>query len=189
MRPSVHVITYWHDIWHHRVGYDTQMARADAESADPVGQMAPLDDVDRAVVAALQHDGRLSMRALAERMHISRAGAYHRVQRLETLGVITGYTAVVDPQRYGHGLSAYVYLKIAQHSWQPLQRKVMAMAEVEHAALVSGDTDIVLLVRTRDTATLRDLVLTKLQEMPEVHSTQTVLIFDELPHRATAVTP
>jgi DNA-binding Lrp family transcriptional regulator len=162
------------------------MAPDQWQMAGPDGQMAALDDVDRAVVAALQEDGRMSMRALATRLHISRAGAYNRVQRLEALGVITGYTAVIDPQRFGHGLSAYVYLKIAQHSWQPVQRKVVAMPEVEHAALVSGDTDIVLLVRTRNTATLREVVLTKLQEMPEVHSTQTVLIFDELPHRSTA---
>jgi DNA-binding Lrp family transcriptional regulator len=56
----------------------------------------------------------------------------------------------------------------------------MTIAEVEHAALVSGDSDIVLLVRTRDIAALRDLVLNSFQNMPEVLSTQTVLIFDDL---------
>jgi DNA-binding Lrp family transcriptional regulator len=51
---------------------------------------------------------------------------------------------------------------------------------VEHAALVSGDADIVLLVRARDIGALRELVLNSFQSMPEVLSTQTVLIFDEL---------
>jgi DNA-binding Lrp family transcriptional regulator len=60
----------------------------------------PLDEVDRAIVAALRADGRISMRARAESLHISRAGAYTRVQRLEESGVITGYTATIDPQRY-----------------------------------------------------------------------------------------
>ena len=92
----------------------------------------------------------MSMRALAARLHISRAGAYTRVQRLEEAGVITGYTAQVDPQRYGYGLSAYVHLKIAQPAWKQLRTRLLAVAEVEHAALVSGDSDIVLLVRTRD---------------------------------------
>ncbi|MGH3156152.1 MAG: Lrp/AsnC ligand binding domain-containing protein [Streptosporangiaceae bacterium] len=45
---------------------------------------------------------------------------------------------------------------------------------------MSGEHDIMLLVRTRDAAELRDLVLTELQAMPEVVATQTVLIFDEL---------
>ena len=142
--------------------------------------MATLDDTDRRIVDALRADGRLSMRALAERLHVSRAGVYSRVERLEREGVITGYSATVDPERYGRPLSAYVNLKVTQQSWKTLRGRVMAIEDVEHAALVSGDYDIVLLVRTRDIGTLRDLVLTRLQDFPEVLSTQTVLIFDEL---------
>ena len=50
------------------------------------GQAPPLDDVDRAIVAVLREDGRISMRALAGRLNISRAGVYLRVQRLEEAG-------------------------------------------------------------------------------------------------------
>jgi DNA-binding Lrp family transcriptional regulator len=156
------------------------MTSSSAGPGDPPGPAPVLDDLDRAIVAELREDGRMSMRVLATRLHISRAGAYTRVQRLEAMGVITGYTVQVDPQRYGHGLSAYVHLKIAQSAWKQLQARLLAVAEVEHAALVSGDSDIVLLVRTRDIAALRELVLNSFQGMPEVLSTQTVLIFDEL---------
>ena len=146
-------------------------------------QMAALDDIDLRILAALRTDGRLSMRALAAQLHISRASAYARVERLEASGVITGYTATVDPRRCGYGLSAYVFLKIAQQSWKTVRRKVLSIPEVDHAALVSGEHDIMLLVRTRDAAALRDVVLTRLQGMPEVASTQTVLIFDEMSPR------
>ena len=144
------------------------------------GQMAALDDIDLRIVAALRADGRLSMRALAERLHISRASAYARVERLEATGVITGYAATIDPRRCGFGLSAYVFVNITQQSWKTVSREVLSIPEVDHAALVSGEHDIMLLVRTRDAAALRDVVLTRLQGMPEVTSTQTVLIFDEL---------
>src|SRR3984957_18134180 len=156
------------------------MTSSSAGHEDPPGPAPVLDDVDRGIVAQLSEDGRMSMRALAARLHISRAGAYTRVQRLEEAGVITGYTVQIDPQRYGHGLSAYVHLKISQPAWKQLRTRLLAGPEVEHAALVSGDSDIVLLVRTRDTAALRELVLNSFQNMPEVLSTQTVLIFDEL---------
>src|SRR6516165_1627421 len=146
-------------------------------------QMAALDDIDLGILAALRADGRLSMRALAAQLHISRASAYARVERLEASRVITGYTATVDPRRCGYGLSAYVFLKIAQQSWKTVRRKVLSIPEVDHAALVSGEHDIMLLVRTRDAAALRDVVLTRLQGMPEVASTQTVLIFDEMSPR------
>ena len=154
-------------------------ARIQAENGS-TGQMSGLDDTDRRIVEALVADGRLSMLALADQLHISRAGVYARVERLERDGVLTGYRAVVDLRRFGRPLSAYVNLKVAQQSWKTLRSRVLAIADVEHAALVSGEYDIVLLVRTRDVGTLRDLVLTRLQEMPEVLSTQTVLIFDDM---------
>jgi DNA-binding Lrp family transcriptional regulator len=149
----------------------------------PDGQMAPLDDLDHQIVAALRADGRLSMRALASELHISRANAYARVDRLERSGVITGYSAIINPQKYGYVLSAYVFIKITQQSWKKVRNQVLSIPEVDHAALVSGEHDIMLLVRTRDAASLRDLVLTRLQGMPEVAGTQTVLIFDELSPR------
>jgi DNA-binding Lrp family transcriptional regulator len=149
--------------------------------ADPVlGHMAAMDDTDRQIVEALRADGRLSMRALAELVHISRASAYTRVARLEREGVITGYAAQIDPVRAGYALSAYVYLDIAQRSWKSVRGQLLTMPEVDHVALTSGAHDILLRVRVRDAASLRDVVLTRLQDIPEVRSTQTVLIFEEV---------
>lgn len=158
----------------------SQMAAVAPPRPVSAGRMAPLDDVDLAIIDALRHDGRMSMRALATALHISRANVYQRIERLEREQVITGYTISVDPERCGQSLSAYLYLKISQHSWKVLREKLLHIPEVDHGALVAGDYDIVLIVRTRDAAALRDLVLTRLQAIPEVLGTQTVLIFDEL---------
>ena len=138
-----------------------------------------MDDTDRLIVEALRADGRMSMRALAELIHISRANAYARVARLEREGVITGYAAIIDPVRAGYALSAYVYLDVDQRSWKSLRGQLLAMPEVDHVALLSGEHDILLHVRARDAVSLRDVVLTKLQDIPEVRATQTVLIFEE----------
>jgi DNA-binding Lrp family transcriptional regulator len=156
------------------------MSERTRSGAEPARHPATLDDTDRALVELLRSDGRASVRALADELHISRATAYARLDRLQREGVITGYAARVDPERYGYGISAYVYLKISQHSWKAVRRRVQQIDEVWHAALVSGENDLVLLVRTRDAASLRDLVLNDLQIMPDVVSTQTVLILDEV---------
>ena len=156
------------------------MSERTRSGAEPVRHPATLDDTDRALVELLRADGRASVRALADEVHISRATAYARLDRLQRDGVITGYAARVDPERYGYGISAYVYLKISQHSWKEVRRRVEQIEAVWHAALVSGENDLVLLVRTRDAASLRDLVLNDLQTMPDVVSTQTVLILDEV---------
>ena len=156
------------------------MTSSEPPGENPPGQMAPMDGTDQLIVEALRADGRMSMRALAARVHISRANAYTRVARLERDGVITGYTALVDPARYGYGLSAYVYLDIAQRSWKSVRRQLLNMPEIDHVALISGAHDILIRVRTQDGTSLRDVVLTRLQEMPEIRATQTVLIFEEL---------
>ena len=156
------------------------MASNDPDVDRQSGHLAPLDDTDRLIVDALRADGRISMRTLAAQVHISRANAYARVARLERDGVITGYAALVDPVRYGYGLSAYVYLDIAQRTWKSVRRQLLGMPEVDHVALISGEHDILVRVHAHDASTLRDVVLTRLQDMPEVRSTQTVLIFEEL---------
>jgi DNA-binding Lrp family transcriptional regulator len=155
------------------------MASGDLPAGDLRGHMAAMDGTDRQIVEALRADGRMSMRSLADLVHISRANAYARVARLERDGVITGYAAHVDPVRYGYALSAYVYLDIAQRSWKSVRSQLLAMPDVDHVALVSGEHDILLRVRARDAVSLRDVVLTRLQEIPEVRSTQTILIFEE----------
>ena len=159
--------------------YIAHMTDSDLPPDDLRGHMAAMDDTDRQIVEALRADGRMSMRALADRIHVSRASAYARVARLERDGVITGYAALIDPVRYGYALSAYVYLDIDQRSWKSVRRQLLRMTEVDHVALVSGEHDILLRVRASDAVSLRDVVLTRLQEIPEVRSTQTVLIFEE----------
>ncbi|MEU2351012.1 Lrp/AsnC family transcriptional regulator [Modestobacter sp. NPDC049651] len=139
-----------------------------------------LDDVDRRIVAALRADARLSVRALAEQVHASRAAVHARVQRLERDGVITGYAARVEPARLGLSVTAFVNLRIAQHTWKDVRQRISAIPEVWHAALVSGDHDLVLLVRAADAGALRDLVLNTLQAIPGVRATQTVLVLDEV---------
>jgi DNA-binding Lrp family transcriptional regulator len=156
------------------------MASNNRRTAPIDGQMAGLDPIDLRLITELKADGRISMRALAERLHISRAGCYSRVERLQQDGIITGYTALTDPKKLGQTLSAYVYVKVSQHSWQAVREMMNEVPEIEHGSLVAGENDLILFVRTADTDSLRELVLFKLQSMPDVLSTRTELVFDEL---------
>jgi DNA-binding Lrp family transcriptional regulator len=139
-----------------------------------------LDEIDRQIIEALGRDGRLSIRALADEVHISRANAYARVERLTHTGVITGFTVTVDPLRLGLATSAYVTLSLRQSSWRTLRKQLQAIPEIKHMALVGGDFDAILLVRAADNEGLRRLVLEKLQAIPEVLATRTALIFEDV---------
>lgn len=141
--------------------------------------MDTLDDVDRRIVAELRADGRLSVRALAERVRISRANAYARLDRLTTRGVITGFTATVDPVKIGLTTSAYVSLTVRQNGWRDLKERLRTIPEVRHMALTGGEFDVMLLVRAADNDALRRVVLEQLQAIPEVLGTRTFLIFED----------
>ena len=138
-----------------------------------------MDDTDRLVLDVLRADARVSIRDLAAQVHVSRASAYARVKRLRDTGVIRGFTVDVDPAALGLGLPAYVHVRIKQNSWKTFRQKAWALEEAVHVALVAGDFDCVLLVRTRDAEHLRELVLERIQALPEVLATQTVLVFEE----------
>ncbi|MFF1878459.1 Lrp/AsnC family transcriptional regulator [Leifsonia sp. NPDC058230] len=138
-----------------------------------------MDDIDSRIIEALRADGRASITAVAEAAHVSRANAYARLSRMLDDGVITGFTAKVDPVRSGRGSSAYVTLRVEQASWHELRDRLRGIPEVEHFALVGGDFDVILLVRARDNEDLRRLVLETLPGIPSVRDTKTSLIFED----------
>jgi DNA-binding Lrp family transcriptional regulator len=138
-----------------------------------------VDETDLRILAVLRADARASVREVAAAVSVSRANAYARLKRLQDTGVLQGFTTVVDPHALGLGLPAYVHVRIKQNSWKSFREKAVGLPEAVHVALVAGDFDVVLLVRTRDAEHLRELVLERVQSMPEVISTQTVLVFEE----------
>lgn len=142
-----------------------------------------LDDIDRRIVAELRADGRMSVRLLAERVRVSRANAYARIERLTATGVITGYAAIIDESRTGLATSAYITLSVKQNTWRDVRERLRAIPEVRHMALVGGDFDVILLVRAADNAALRRLVLDELQAVPGILATRTILIFEDLENR------
>jgi DNA-binding Lrp family transcriptional regulator len=150
-----------------------------APAAPPYVPPRPLDGIDRDILQILQVDGRASIRSVAEQVHVSRANAYARINRLLDDGVIRGFGARIDHERAGQGASAYITLKIVQNSWRTVREQLRALPGAAHIALVSGDFDVLLLVHSADNRALRELVLTRLQAIPEVLSTRTLLVFEE----------
>ncbi|BCJ56704.1 Lrp/AsnC family transcriptional regulator [Micromonospora endophytica] len=140
---------------------------------------AVLDEVDRRILDELVRDGRISIRTLAERVHVSRTNAYARVERLLRDGVLTGFGARIAPEAAGLGTSAYIALTIQQNTWREVSAELAQVRYVEHVALLSGEHDVLALVRAPDNATLRDVVLDRVQGIAGVLATRTWLVFDE----------
>ena len=138
-----------------------------------------LDAVDHALLAALSRDARMSVSSIAQQLHLSRANAYERIARLRAAGVLKGYTAVIDPRAAGLETAAYVFVTLKQDDWTVLRSALADDPAVRHLALVGGQYDAVLLVRTRTVEDLRRVIFERIQSLQCVQSTQTALIFDD----------
>lgn len=147
----------------------------------PAARHEPLDSVDRRIVAELSRDGRLSVRTLAERVHISRTAAHNRVQHLMHRGVITGFGAQIDRRAIGLNISALVVVRIGgEVSWEEIAAKLATLPFVEKVQAVSGDIDIMLTVSAPDHEQLSQAILRDIHDMPGVVSTRSHLILAEL---------
>ncbi len=155
---------------------------------DPRGGAA-LDRVDRRILEILRVDGRISIAALAERVSVSRANAYARMERLRADGVITGFSAQVDPRRVGLGIAALILVTGTQPAWRSLRDQLSDMVEVEWCAFTSGEHDALVLVRVPDVETLRDVVLERLQSSGAVRATETIFVLEEVVNRPYVLPP
>lgn len=141
-----------------------------------------LDRIDIALIHALQKDGRASNKELAAVVGLAPSSTHARIRRLLASGVVRGVHAEIDPERVGVGLEALVFLRLATHAREGVGGvwgRLVAMPEVRSAFYVGGDDDVVLHVAARDTRHLRDLVLDRISQEPNVARIRTEIVFQQ----------
>jgi Lrp/AsnC family transcriptional regulator, leucine-responsive regulatory protein len=160
------------------------MSRGKDAASPSTGRTAgALDDVDQRILAGLRSDGRISMSALADQVGVSRATVYTRLENLLTSGVITGFSAQVDPRKVGFGICTLVFVTVSPQTWGSFRRRVAEMSQVEYCAVTTGQHDAMLLVRARDVAEVHHFVTDVLSLLPEIRAVESVLVMDEVVRR------
>ncbi len=140
-----------------------------------------LDRIDCGILAALQHDGRLSNKELAAKVGLAPSSCLERVRRLWEEGILRGVHADVNPRALGVGLEAIVHLRLRNHSrgsLSSMRAHLLAQKEVVAAYYLGGADDFLVHVAVRDTEHLRDLGLDVLSAHPDMEHMETNLIFD-----------
>ncbi len=137
--------------------------------------LRPIDDMDRKILGALVDDADQSYARLGERVGLSAPAVHERVKRLKEAGILVRTTAIVDAAAVSKPLLAFVHVDTT--GWGK-SAQLMAIAdhpEVEEIHSVSGDTCMLLKVRTRDTQALESL-LAYLYAIPTVNATRTYVV-------------
>ncbi|WP_227269296.1 Lrp/AsnC family transcriptional regulator [Roseobacter weihaiensis] len=134
------------------------------------------DRFDRAILAVLAEDGRISITDLSKRIGLSKSPTQARLRRLEQSGVIIGYRALLDPIQLGLDHVAFVEVRLSDTREAALTAFNLAVArvpEIEQAHMIAGNFDYLLKVRTRDMSDYRRFLGEKISELPYVANTST----------------
>ncbi|HII37634.1 MAG TPA: Lrp/AsnC family transcriptional regulator [Candidatus Poseidoniaceae archaeon] len=119
-----------------------------------------LDAVDRAIIAALLSDARASQRQLAREVGVAQGTITNRIRRMEDMGIIQGYSVVIDPESVGWNMTIMAGLMIAKGKMIDVQQKIAADPRVFSVYDVTGDWDSIVLARVENRADLDDLAKT-----------------------------
>ncbi|MCF4119946.1 Lrp/AsnC family transcriptional regulator [Antribacter sp. KLBMP9083] len=117
------------------------------------------DEVDRTIVQALREDGRTTLAQLSELSGLSLSAVQVRVRKLEARGVITGYRAVVDPERIGLPLTAFVEVTPFDQSQEDdAPERLRDLPGIEACYSVAGASNYLLLARVASPRALEELL-------------------------------
>ena len=135
-----------------------------------------LDDIDRTLARQLVADGRATLAELAASTGLSVSAVQSRVRRLEARGVVTGYSARINPEAVGHLLSAFVAITPLDPS-QPddAPARLQHIEEIESCHSVAGDESYILLVRVESARQLEDL-LQRIRTTANVRTRSTIIL-------------
>jgi DNA-binding Lrp family transcriptional regulator len=143
--------------------------------------MPYLDRTDRAIVALLQKEARLSNKEIASRVGIAQSTCSERVRRLERTGVFRGFHADVDLRLLGAGLQAMIAVRVQRHEasqvtrFRDLAERIPEVVSLYHMA---GTDDFLVHVVARDSDHLRDIAMEGFSAQPEVTHIETSIIFE-----------
>lgn len=132
-----------------------------------------IDETDRRILQELQHDGRLTLQQLSERVNLSSSPCARRIKKLEAEGYITGYQALISEEKMGFGFSVFVSVSLDQQVDDRLvnfEAEVKRCPEVADCWLMTGRFDYLLRLTVTGMAEYERFLTHRLTKFPGVAS-------------------
>lgn len=142
-----------------------------------------LDDVDKAMLRALQADGRLSNVELARTVNLSPPATHARLRRLEKEGYIRQYAATIDREKTGYDLLCFIHVSLQMHKLEQVEsfrQWTRQMPEVLECHHITGEYDYLLKVALRNRKDLERFLVDSLTPIPGVARIHTSLVLTEV---------
>ena len=141
-----------------------------------------MDEADRLILEELTKDAKTSLKVLSRRLAMPLSTVYQRIKKMEQEGLIQNYTVSVDWKKLGLGIKAYVSvyvdttrLKELRKPQKEILEEVRRLPFVHDAEMVTGDADLIMIIRARDTHHLGQLITEKIQNIPGITNTKSLV--------------
>lgn len=151
-----------------------------------------VDELDTAILAELQRDGRQTNRELAEHLGIAPSTCLERVRSLRSSGVVEGFHAEVNLDAIGRPVQALINVRLhpkIREAVEGFRDYVCALPETLAVFVVSGGDDFIIQVGVRDAGHLRDFVLDHVSRHRNIADVRTSLVYDHIRKTSVEVLP
>ena len=138
-----------------------------------------LDETDYDILRLMQKNARITIREIADEVHLSTSPVHERIRRLEDRGVIKQYVTIVDGAKVKKGLMVICYCSLRQHSksaGDKFIKAIMHMPEVLECLTVSGEFDFMLKVVAEDMDDYYDFHVNRLSQIENLGNVQSVFV-------------
>ncbi|BAN25043.1 transcriptional regulator AsnC family [Caballeronia insecticola] len=142
-----------------------------------------LDRIDRAMLVALQQDGRMPVAKLAERVGLSETPCARRLKRLESDGYIDGYRAILSRKALELGVVAFAQVRFSVHDRalsDRFEREIQGIERIVSCHNISGTADYLLQIVARDLDEYGVFMRDVLRTLPGVTAVESMLSLREL---------
>ena len=144
-----------------------------------------LDSKDVEILRIIQEDCRVAAREISDRTNTPVTTVFAKIKRMERLGIVRGYRAVLDSAKLDMGTTAFVLGSFAYRgeagkvlSQREVAKQIAEFPEVQEVHVISGDWDILMKVKERDVGSVGRFVVDKLRLVKGVEKTLTCLVFE-----------
>lgn len=135
-----------------------------------------MDIYDKKILVALQQEGRITNKDLAEQVSLSQAPCWRRVDALEKQGLIKGYTAIVNQDMLGLNITAFAQISLDNHHPKTVElfdQGIQQWPEILECHATSGESDYLLKIVTQDMNSYNQLIYEKILRLPSIRSINT----------------
>lgn len=142
-----------------------------------------LDNIDKNLLYYLQQDSKMSTKIIAAKLGLSVTAVYERIKKLEKIGFIEKYVAVLNKEKVDRNFVVFCQIKLIRHSHEfimKFERDVKSLNEVLECYNVSGEYDYILKVIVKNMKAYRNFINDKLTTLDYIGSTHSTFIISEV---------